>query len=437
MAAAQSDRDPPSALCAEFLNFSAKDTASRWLAAADLQQEVYAHLAVYVPRILCLGPSGSISSREEQREELACQLLLLAPLEWLLLGEEPATGLALLQEKNQPSPLCGHVFKVGEPTYSCRECAADPTCVLCMQCFLGSVHKEHRYRMTTSGGGGFCDCGDAEAWKKGPYCQKHTPTETRDTEEDPVAQLPPDLVARGYSIFSIILKYAVDMLTWEQDDQLPAGLEPPEKGDTYYCMLFNDEVHTYEQVIYTLQKAVNCSQKEAVSFATTVDRDGRKSVRYGDFQFCEQAKSVIVRNTSRQSKPLRVEVMHSSVVAHQCFALKALSWLGQVIQYSDGLRRVLCQVGLQAAAEAENSSLVDQLMLNDSKMWKGARNIYHQLLMNSLLMDLKYKKIFAIQFAKSYERLQCDYVRDDHDREFSITDLSVQIFTVPSLVSSV
>ncbi len=38
-------------------------------------------------------------------------------------------------------------------------------------------------------------------------------------------------------------------------------------------MLFNDEVHTYEQVIYTLQKAVNCTQKEAVSFATVVDRD--------------------------------------------------------------------------------------------------------------------------------------------------------------------
>lgn len=92
----------------------------RWQLAADLQQVVYAHLAVYVPRIFCLGPSASSSSREEQREDLACQLLLLAPLEWLLLGEEPASGLALLQEKNQPSPLCGHVFKVGEPTYSCR-----------------------------------------------------------------------------------------------------------------------------------------------------------------------------------------------------------------------------------------------------------------------------------------------------------------------------
>ncbi|XP_075996582.1 E3 ubiquitin-protein ligase UBR2 isoform X2 [Genypterus blacodes] len=430
MAAAHPDRDVPSAFCAEFLDFSAKDTAARWLSAADLQQQVYQHLAQYVPKILCLGPS---SSREEQREELACQLLLLAPLEWLLLGQEPSSGLALLQENNRPSPLCGHVFKVGEPTYSCRECAADPTCVLCMQCFLGSVHKDHRYRMTTSGGGGFCDCGDAEAWKKGPYCQKHTPNNTDTAEEDPTAQLPADVVARSYSIFFIILKYAVDLLTWEQEDQLPVGLEPPERGDTYYCMLFNDEVHTYEQVIYTLQKAVNCSQKEAVSFATTVDRDGRKSVRFGDFQFCEQAKSVIVRNTSRQSKPLRVQVMHSSVVAHQCFALKALSWLGQIIQYSDGLRRILCQVGLQKSPEDENTSLVDQLMLNDSKMWKGARNIYHQLLMNSLLMDLKYKKIFAIQFAKNYERLQSDFVKDDHDREFSITDLSVQVFTVPSL----
>ncbi|KAM3862891.1 E3 ubiquitin-protein ligase UBR2 [Diretmus argenteus] len=428
MAAVESDRELPSALCSEFLNFSAKDTASRWLQAVDLQQEVYHHLADYVPRIFCLGPSAS-----PQREDLASQLLLLAPLEWLLLGEEPSSGLARLQQNNQPSLLCGHVFKVGEPTYSCRECAADPTCVLCMQCFLGSEHKEHRYRMTTSGGGGFCDCGDAEAWKKAPYCHKHEPNNRDTSQEDPVAPLPADMVARGYSIFSIILKYAVDLLTWEQEDQLPAGLTPPDRGDTYYCMLFNDEVHTYEQVIYTLQKAVNCTQKEAVSFATTVDRDGRKSVRFGDFQFCEQAKSVIVRNTSRQSKPLRVQVMHSSFVAHQCFALKALGWLGQIIQYSDGLRRILCQVGLQEGPEGENSSLVDILMLSDSKMWKGARNVYHQLLMNSLLMDLKYKKLFAIQFAKNYRRLQTDFMEDDHERVVSVTSLSVQLFTVPTM----
>uniref|UniRef100_A0A4W5PF41 E3 ubiquitin-protein ligase n=1 Tax=Hucho hucho TaxID=62062 RepID=A0A4W5PF41_9TELE len=428
MAAAESDREVPSALCTEFLHFSAKDTASKWLQVTDLYKEVYQHLACYVPKIYCLGPNLN-----PQSEDLLAQLLLQAPLEWYLCGEDPSMGLAKLEQNNQPSQLCGHVFRVGEPTYSCRECAADPTCVLCMQCFLGSVHKEHRYRMTTSGGGGFCDCGDTEAWKKGPYCQKHEPNISDSCQEDPLAHLSTDMIARCYNVFSIVLKYAVDMLTWDKEDELPPGLEPPDRGDTYYCMLFNDEVHTYEQVIYTLQKAVNCTQKEAVSFATIVDRDGRKSVRFGDFAFCEQAKSVIVRNTSRQSKPLRVQVMHSSVVAHQCFALKALHWLGHVIGYSDALRRILCQVGLERGPEGENSSLVDTLMLCDSKMWKGARNVYHQLFMSSLLMDLKYKKLFAIQFAKNYERLQSDYVKDDHDREFSVTDLSVQMFTVPSL----
>uniref|UniRef100_A0A8C7SRR4 E3 ubiquitin-protein ligase n=1 Tax=Oncorhynchus mykiss TaxID=8022 RepID=A0A8C7SRR4_ONCMY len=400
--------------------------ADKWLQVTDLYKEVYQHLARYVPKIYCLGPNLN-----PQSEDLLAQLLLQAPLEWYLCGEDPSTGLAKLEQNNQPSQLCGHVFRVGEPTYSCRECAADPTCVLCMQCFLGSVHKEHRYRMTTSGGGGFCDCGDTEAWKKGPYCQKHEPNISDSCQEDPLAHLSTDMIARCYNVFAIVLKYAVDMLTWDKEDELPPGLE--DRGDTYYCMLFNDEVHTYEQVIYTLQKAVNCTQKEAVSFATTVDRDGRKSVRFGDFAFCEQAKSVIVRNTSRQSKPLRVQVMHSSVVAHQCFALKALHWLGHVIGYSDALRRILCQVGLERGPEGENSSLVDTLMLCDSKMWKGARNVYHQLFMSSLLMDLKYKKLFAIQFAKNYERLQSDYVKDDHDREFSVTDLSVQMFTVPSL----
>uniref|UniRef100_A0A671S0F7 E3 ubiquitin-protein ligase n=1 Tax=Sinocyclocheilus anshuiensis TaxID=1608454 RepID=A0A671S0F7_9TELE len=402
----------------------------KWLQASNLPKEVYQHLACYVPKIYCLGPNLN-----PQNEDLLTPLLLQSPLEWYLCGEEPSVGLAKLEQNNQPSQLCGHVFKVGEPTYSCRECAADPTCVLCMQCFLGSVHKEHRYRMTTSGGGGFCDCGDTEAWKKGPYCQKHEPNISDSSQKDPLANMSEEMIVRTHNVFSIILKYAVDMLTWDKEDELPEGLEV--RGDTYYCMLFNDEVHTYEQVIYTLQKAVNCTQKEAVSFATIVDRDGRKSVRFGDFQFCEQAKSVIVRNTSRQTKPLRVQVMHSSVVAHQCFALKSLHlcpFLSRSLSFFlYALRRILCQVGLQRGPEGENSSLVDTLMLCDSKMWKGARNVYHQLFMSSLLMDSKYKKLFAIQFAKNYECLQSDYVKDDHDREFSVTYLSVQMFTVPSL----
>lgn len=31
--------------------------------------------------------------------------------------------------------------------------------------------------MSTSGGGGYCDCGDAEAWKTEPFCGNHKPKE--------------------------------------------------------------------------------------------------------------------------------------------------------------------------------------------------------------------------------------------------------------------
>ncbi|XP_067901224.1 E3 ubiquitin-protein ligase UBR2 isoform X1 [Heterodontus francisci] len=426
MAATESEEVP--SIPKFLMDCSAKDIALSWLQATELTRDVYQHLAYYVPKIYCRG-----SNPTPLHEEMLAQHILLGPMEWYLCGEDPAVGITKLEKANKSSQLCGRVFKIGEPTYSCRDCAVDPTCVLCMECFLASVHREHRYRMTTSGGGGFCDCGDTEAWKQGPYCLKHKPTVSGAMEEDPLAHLSEDMIGRAYNIFAIAFKYAVDMLTWVEEDRLPSGLEPLEKDDTYYCMLFNDEVHTYEQVIYTLQKAVNCTQKEAVSFATTVDRDGRRSVRYGDFQFCEQAKTVIVRNTSRQTKPLKVQVMHSSVVAHQNFAIKLLIWLSQVIGYSGGLRRILCEVGLQQRPDEDNSSLVDKLMLCDSKLWKGARNIYHQLFMSSLLMDLKNKKLFAVRFAKNYERLQTEYVNDDHDREFSVTDLSVQIFTVPSL----
>ena len=83
------------------------------------------------------------------------------------------------------------VFKMGEPTYSCRDCGLDPTCVLCVDCFKNSEHGKCRwpttksklleiiasgfirYKMSTSVGGGYCDCGDTEAWKAHPYCSKH------------------------------------------------------------------------------------------------------------------------------------------------------------------------------------------------------------------------------------------------------------------------
>ena len=51
--------------------------------------------------------------------------------------------------------------------------------------------------MTTSGGGGFCDCGDTEAWKEGPHCQKHE-LNTYETEEEEVKTFSQKLLLMKY-----------------------------------------------------------------------------------------------------------------------------------------------------------------------------------------------------------------------------------------------
>lgn len=90
-----------------------------------------------------------------------------------VLGDNPTIVLDKLQQEGNTATVCGKVFKNGEPTYSCRECGMDPTCVLCVNCFKQSAHRYHKYKMSTSGGGGCCDCGDEEAWKKDHYCEEH------------------------------------------------------------------------------------------------------------------------------------------------------------------------------------------------------------------------------------------------------------------------
>lgn len=81
-------------------------------------------------------------------------------------------------------------------------------------------------------------------------------------------------------------------------------------------------------------------------------------------------------------------------------------------------------------------------------------------------METEFKKLFAIEFTKvrkgnvvnflqffhfsciklihasslsfqHFKLLQKDFINDDHERSISITALSVQIFTVPTLVSVV
>ena len=65
--------------------------------------------------------------------------------------------------------------------------------------------------------------------------------------------LPRDLVGRAEALFMATLQYSVDMMTWEHCDILPSDLQPDgDLDDLYVTILFNDEIHTFDQVSNSL-----------------------------------------------------------------------------------------------------------------------------------------------------------------------------------------
>uniref|UniRef100_A0A8C6RL83 E3 ubiquitin-protein ligase n=1 Tax=Nannospalax galili TaxID=1026970 RepID=A0A8C6RL83_NANGA len=402
--------------------------ATWWDQQVDFYSAFLHHLAQLVPEIYFAEMDPDLEKQEEN-----VQMSIFTPLEWYLFGEDPDICLEKLKHSGA-FQLCGKVFKSGETTYSCRDCAIDPTCVLCMDCFQNSVHKNHRYKMHTSTGGGFCDCGDIEAWKTGPFCINHEPGRAGTAKETLHCPLNEEVIAQARKIFPSVIKYIVEMTIWEEEKELPPELQPREKNERYYCVLFNDEHHSYDHVIYSLQRALDCELAEAQLHTTAIDKEGRRAVKAGAYAACQEAKEDIKSHSENVSQhPLHVEVLHSEVMAHQKFALRLGSWMNKIMSYSSDFRQIFCQACLIEEPGSENPCLISRLMLWDAKLYKGARKILHELIFSSFFMEMEYKKLFAMEFVKYYKQLQKEYISDDHDRSISVTALSVQMFTVPTL----
>ncbi|KAK2704905.1 E3 ubiquitin-protein ligase UBR2-like isoform X2 [Artemia franciscana] len=373
--------------------------------------------------------------------------VLLDPLEMFICGRDPKAVFKELSELDNPPALCGKVFRMGEPTYSCRDCGTDPTCVLCVDCFKRSAHKQHRYRLSMSVGGGYCDCGDPEAWKTEAFCENHAKglAASEEGREKLMARMPPDVMGRTKIVFATVLKYAYQILTSELTMNLPQDLQVNFPGneiaqlslaeeEVYCTMLFNDETHTFEQVIDTLKRAIDCAQKEAVDFATIIDREGRCIVKCSNFATCNNVRLVIERQTSRQptnQRPLKVVVMPAHVMAHQVGAMRLLNWLQQLLGCCEAFRILFSDIAMEASSK--EMSVVEGILNCDTQLWKAARSVWHHLFISGLLMDFENKKRFAKIFTKYYNVMMKDFINDDHDHSYSISSLSVQLFTVPTI----
>lgn len=59
-------------------------------------------------------------------------------------------------------------------------------------------------------------------------------------------------------------------------------------------ILYNDDIHTFDEVINQLIKAIKCSISEAESIAITVHNEGKAIVFEGSFEECLRINSVLL-----------------------------------------------------------------------------------------------------------------------------------------------
>ncbi|KAH8387185.1 hypothetical protein KR093_005434 [Drosophila rubida] len=367
------------------------------------------------------------------KESLAKEEIIDVMVEFML-GDNPVSALEKLQLEGNTATVCGKVFKNGEPTYSCRECGVDPTCVLCVNCFKRSAHRFHKYKMSSSGGGGCCDCGDDEAWKRDQYCELHLANRKNPLESKIITNA---VLERAEVCFSAILSFCVNYLQIEPNASLQC-LDGELDGQNFCTVLYNDESHTFDQVIQTLTKIAKCRHKDAMEIVAAIDREGRAVVKCDTFSKCNQLKEAIENQTitpsglltnARHSQSLRTSVLNINSVACQQFALQLLSWFQEFL-----VRHYLFRKRFAQLVQQKNESFCIRLILEyDVKLWKTARTCWHRLLISGMLMEYENKMVLAQEFSRRYATIVEDFISDDHDHSFSIVSLSVQLFTVPSI----
>eukprot|EP00049_Salpingoeca_infusionum_P025559 m.20172 g.20172 ORF g.20172 m.20172 type:complete len:1667 (-) comp8132_c0_seq1:219-5219(-) len=342
-----------------------------------------------------------------------------------------------IQALNFQAIRCGHVFGDGEPTYSCQDCGHDLTCVMCRKCFVVSEHRHHSYLMSVSVGGGCCDCGDEEAWREHAYCEGHQPKAGYNATPGLALQkisreAAASLFTSIGTIVRLFRRYVLDN-----------NMTEDEASPSQCVLLNNDEVHDFQEVIVQLQRAVHASTTQARMLANRVDTFGRCFVFHtnegiGECESVAQTLSQVPLNP----KPLKTTIIPLEHMFKQDVATELVLWLAALCKDSDVVRAVMCgvlanrtldQVLADDVGQSDDERQLGDLLIKFTRCWKRSRSAVRNLLFSSVILEQPYKVLLTADFVKCYDSIIQARMDDDHHHEESISILSVQLFTMPSL----
>lgn len=147
--------------------------------------------------------------------------------------------------------------------YSYSDCALDETCVLCDKCFNFDAHKDHNFWYTIgSDNSGSCDCGEDDSWKNDLKCSHHQSQGNGEVDGNHNLK---ENVSKLKEILNPILEEAIQTFN---EYSLQKKMEPTDKS---ILILYNDENHSFDDVIEILGTEVETTPSDAEAYAKLVD----------------------------------------------------------------------------------------------------------------------------------------------------------------------
>ncbi|KAJ3322855.1 hypothetical protein HDV06_002716 [Boothiomyces sp. JEL0866] len=363
------------------------------------------------------------------------------------------------------STACGYVFKKGDGIYRCIDCGFDETCVMCVPCFKASDHANHEINFKYSeGNGGCCDCGDKEAWKVPGTCKIHCKSQNDEMEQD-LQELSSDVLFSIKRTVATALEYiltVLDSMEFEQKLESVESIKEPRDIDLalpgahrlWSIVLWNDDYHSFDEVINQLIQSIDVTEAEANEFAHTVDSYGRHVVKTES-----DVNSLYSQATKLSEINLVATVEPTKDIYRQYVAGFLLEWLKllpkKVVGYQTlngvqmesvekQIRLILCeQLDQPAVIQRPNilhplqkvpQNRLEHFFIYDRKMWLQFKSMSKEFFINTMIIQGEYyKKRIAANFANQYITLVQSYLKDNN-YEQSLIHLSVQLLTSPSIV---
>lgn len=387
-----------------------------------------------------------------------------------------------INEQPIPGRSCGHIFQKGECCYRCKDCSLDDSSVMCFRCFKATNHDGHNVTFYISHQpGGCCDCGDSESWRTRPNCPYHPPSTittatrpivTQDTPKLPDiwsparhptrSTFPNDLKESISRTIAYALDYILDTLDFSPDDAVPpveiAALRAqqtadPYEHDLYAVLLWNDDKHSFEEVINNVREATGANTADATRSVDRIDEEGRDIIELSD----DFAKLLDV-GTRLHQIDLGVTIRRSFDTFREEISGIMIEWLLDLTICRVGtdvtvLRELIClellhprkrgttlysnQPQLKSYTEAEFQSRLDWLFLYHTRLWKRPRLNLKQLYVSMITLTHEHKLIIASHFAAIYNRIIDSFLLIDREAETSVKYFALQLFTVPSIASHI